>query len=197
MSLPHALILPGLGGSGPGHWQNWLAGELARHGGSVDVPEFTAPDEPRLDVWLDELRGHLAAVPASSAHERVVVAHSLACLLWLHHAAGEFDEASRVDRVLLVAPPAPDFDGEPLIREFLHPVLDPTAVRRAAVSTRVVAGEGDPYCSLAKAKELAEALRVDLDVVVGGGHLNVDAGYGSWPAVLKWVRSGRTPLTPR
>lgn len=195
MSLPHALILHGLGGSGPTHWQNWLAGELAHHGGSVDLPEFTEPDAPRLSVWLDELRTHLAAMPTST--ERVVVAHSLAGLLWLHHAAGEYDPALRVDRVLLVAPPAPDFGGEPVIREFLHPVLDPTALRRAAVSTRLVAGEGDPFCTLAQAKELAEALRIDLDVIVGGGHLNVDAGYGSWGAVLKWVRSARVPLTPR
>ncbi|QQQ77633.1 alpha/beta hydrolase [Saccharothrix sp. 6-C] len=197
MSLPHTLILHGLGGSGPAHWQNWLAGELAHHGGSVDLPRFSSPDEPELSAWLDELRSHLAAMPAADSTERVVVAHSLAVLLWLHHAAGEFDEALRVDRVLLVAPPAPDFEGEPLISGFLHPVLDPTVVRRAAVSTRLVAGEGDAYCTVPRAKEMAEALRVDLDVIVGGGHLNIDAGYGEWGAVLKWVRSGRTPLTPR
>ncbi|MFI9006559.1 RBBP9/YdeN family alpha/beta hydrolase [Actinosynnema sp. NPDC053489] len=195
MSLPHTLILHGLGGSGPEHWQNWLAGELAHHGGVVDLPRFSSPDAPRLSAWLDELRSHLAAMPASG--ERVVVAHSLAALLWLHHAAGSFDESLRVDRVLLVAPPAPDFDGEPLIAEFLHPEVGPTLARRAAVSTRLVAGEGDHYCTLAQAKELAEGLRVDLDVIVGGAHLNVDAGYGEWPAVLKWVRSGRVPLTPR
>ncbi|MGM1057831.1 RBBP9/YdeN family alpha/beta hydrolase [Saccharothrix sp. Mg75] len=195
MSLPHALILHGLGGSGPTHWQNWLAGELAHHGGAADLPQFTGPDSPRLAVWLDELRTHLAAMPTSS--ERVVVAHSLAGLLWLHHAAGEFDGALRVDRVLLVAPPAPDHAGEPLIREFLHPPLDPAALRRAAASTRLVVGEGDRYCSLEQGKRLAEALRVDVDVVVGGGHLNADSGYGSWNAVLKWVRSDRVPLTPR
>ncbi|ONI85658.1 hypothetical protein ALI22I_28235 [Saccharothrix sp. ALI-22-I] len=197
MSLPHTLILHGLGGSGPAHWQNWLAGELAHHGGSVDLPQFSSPDSPQLSVWLDELRSHLAAMPADGSVERVVVAHSLAGLLWLHHAGGSFDPVLRVDRVLLVAPPAPDFAGEPLIASFLHPVLDPTAVRRAAVSTRLVVGEGDPYCGLTQAKELAEALRIELDVIVGGGHLNVDAGYGPWSAVLKWVRSARVPLTPR
>ena len=55
MSLPNVLILHGLGGSGPEHWQNWLAGELAHHGGSVDlVPrdggglevEVTLPSHP-------------------------------------------------------------------------------------------------------------------------------------------------------
>ncbi|CCH28707.1 alpha/beta hydrolase [Actinosynnema sp. NPDC047251] len=195
MSLPHTLILHGLGGSGPTHWQNWLAGELAHHGGQVDLPQFTLPDAPRLHVWLAELREHLAAAPSSG--ERVVVAHSLACLLWLHHAAGEFDEALRVDRVLLVAPVSPEFAGEPLISEFLDVPLDPTTVRRAGASTRLVLGEGDPYCTVVRGKELAEALRLDVDVIVGGAHLNVAADYGPWTAVLKWVRSDRTPLTPR
>ncbi|MDQ2585999.1 RBBP9/YdeN family alpha/beta hydrolase [Saccharothrix yanglingensis] len=195
MSLPHALILHGLGGSGPAHWQNWLAGELAHHGGTVDLPQFTGPDSPRLAVWLDELRTHLAAMPTSS--ERVVVAHSLAGLLWLHHAAGEFDGALRVDRVLLVAPPAPDYADEPLIHEFLHPAADSGALRRAAASTRLVVGGDDRYCPVGKAKLLAEALRVEVDVILDGGHLNADSGYGPWAAVLKWVRSGRTPLTPR
>ncbi|CAL9608962.1 hypothetical protein SUDANB95_05551 [Actinosynnema sp. ALI-1.44] len=195
MSLPYTLVLHGLGGSGPTHWQNWLAGELAHHGGQVDVPQFTLPDEPRLAVWLAELREHLAAAPREG--ERVVLAHSLACLLWLHHAAGDFDPALRVDRALLVAPVFPDYRDEPAITEFLNPPLDPTLVRRAAGSTRLVLGEGDEYCTLAQGKELAETLRLDLDVIVGGGHLNVAAQYGSWPAVLKWVRSDRTPLTPR
>lgn len=194
VSLPYVLILHGLNGSGPAHWQNWLAGELAHHGGQVDLPQFTDPDEPRLDIWLAELRSHLAAAPRTG--ERVVVAHSLACLLWLHHAAGAVDADLRVDRVLLVSPPAPDCP-EPLIAAFVPPPLDPANPRRAGVSTRLVVGEGDPYCALDQAKLMAEALRIEIDVIVGGGHLNVDAGYGPWSAVLKWVRSDRTPLTPR
>jgi hypothetical protein len=194
VSLPYVLLLHGLNGSGPEHWQNWLAGELAHHGAQVDLPQFTDPDAPSLDVWLAELGDHLAAAPTEA--ERVVIAHSLASLLWLHHAATCTDPALRVDRVLLVAPPSPDC-AEPLITTFVPPPLDPTGLRRVAATTRLVVGEGDPYCTLDQAKLLSEALRLDLDVIVGGGHLNVDAGYGSWSAVLKWARSDRTPLTPR
>ncbi|PRY36245.1 RBBP9/YdeN family alpha/beta hydrolase [Umezawaea tangerina] len=194
MSLPYVLLLHGLNGSGPAHWQNWLAGELAHHGAQVDMPVFGDPDRPTLDVWLAELRTHLMAAPSTG--ERVVVAHSLGCLLWLHHADTFDDPALRVDRVLLVAPPRPDH-VEPLVTTFMPPPQDPAALRRAAVTTRLVAGEGDPNLTLAEAKLLAETLRVDLDVIVGGGHLNADSDYGSWPAVLKWVRSDRTPLTPR
>ena len=34
---------------------------------------------------------------------------------------------------------------------------------------------------------MAAALKVDLDVIPGGGHLDGDAGYGAWPAVREWV----------
>jgi len=192
MSLPYVLILHGYSGSGPGHWQSWLARTLAEHGGLVDMPHFSEPDAPDLDTWLAELRGHLEAAPKDA--ERVVVAHSLGCFLWLHHAVREVTE--RVDRVLLVAPPAPDVP-EPAIKTFQPPPLDPDALRKAARETRLVAGEGDPYCEMAVAKRMAEALRIELDVVPGAGHINIDAGYGDWPAVLKWVRSKRVPLSPR
>lgn len=192
MSLPYVLLIHGWNGSGPGHWQNWLAGEVARHGGLVDMPHFSEPDEPDLTTWLRELDTHLEAAPTD--RERVVVAHSLGCYLWLHHAARQ--GIRHVDRVLLVAPPSPDLP-EPAVKTFLPGPLDPAGLRRAATQTRLVAGDGDPYCDLAEAKRMAEALRIELDVLPGAGHINTDAGYGEWPAVLKWVRSKREPLTPR
>ncbi len=70
-------------------------------------------------------------------------------------------------------------------------------MRKASRETRLVVGEGDPYCELTVAKRMAEALRIELDVVPGAAHINTDAGYGDWPAVLKWVRSKRVPLSPR
>jgi len=192
MSLPYVLILHGYTGSGPEHWQSWLAGTLAEHGGLVDMPHFSEPDAPDLETWLAELHAHLEAAPKDV--ERVVVAHSLGCFLWLHHAVREVTE--RVDRVLLVAPPAPDVP-EPAVKTFLPPPLDPDALRRASRETRLVAGEGDPHCDVSVAKRMAEALRIELDVVPGAAHINIDAGYGDWPAVLKWVRSKRVPLSPR
>lgn len=64
-------------------------------------PQLPSPDEPRLDDWLDVLVGEWAQMGDG---ERVVVAHSPSCLLWLHAATRHpFDPVA--DRVLLVAPP--------------------------------------------------------------------------------------------
>lgn len=194
-TLPYVLLLHGHTGSGPKHWQSWLAGELANVGGVVDVPQFTDPDRPDLDVWLAELGHHLVAAPL--AEERVVLAHSCGAALWLHHAArltGDHAElALRFDRVLLVSPPGPRWDS-PGVHGFTPAPLDAAGVRRAASWTQLVVGDGDDACTLDDAVDMAAHLKIDLDVIPGGAHLNTDAGYGPWPAVLGWVRDKHTRM---
>ena len=193
--LPYVLLLHGHTGSGPRHWQSWLAGEVANLGGVVDVPQLTDPDRPDLDVWLAELRHHLQAAPPDG--ERVVLAHSAGAALWLHHAArltGDHAElAVRFDRVLLVSPLGPGFE-HPDVHGFAPVPLDAAGVRRAASWTQLVVGDDDKACTVDDAVAMAAGLKVDLDVIPRGAHLNTDAGYGTWPAVLEWVRDKHTRM---
>jgi predicted alpha/beta hydrolase family esterase len=194
-SLPYVLLVHGYTGSGPRHWQSWLAGELAGAGGVVDVPQFTDPDRPDLGVWLAELTHHLQAAPRAA--ERVVLAHSCGALLWLHYAAGlapdHVDRGLRFDRVLLVAPPGQRWES-PEVHGFTPTPLDPAGIRRAARRTQLVVGDNDEACPLDEAVEMAARLKIDLDVIPGGGHLNTDAGYGPWPSVLEWITDRHTRL---
>lgn len=200
-ALPYLLLLHGHMGSGPEHWQSWLAGECARLGGIVDIPQFTDPDRPDLEPWLAELSQHLRAAPA--APQRVVLAHSCGALLWLHHAArltgAPSESAIRFDRALLVAPPGPDWYS-PYVHGFTPAPLDAAGVRRAAGWTQLVVGEGDEVCPVPDAVAMAAQLKIDLDVVPGGRHLDPSAGYGQWPALFHWVRdrhariSGNDPV---
>jgi hypothetical protein len=34
-------------------------------------------------------------------------------------------------------------------------------------------------------------------VLAGQGHINPDAGYGTWPAVEAWARDGAVPVRAR
>lgn len=194
-TLPYVLLLHGHTGSGPKHWQSWLAGELAVAGGVVDVPQLTDPDRPDLEVWLAELRHHLEAAPAVA--ERVLLAHSSGASLWLHHAArltGAHAELPlRFDRVLLASPPGPRWHN-PDVRGFAPVPLDPAGVRRAAAWTQLVVGDDDDACTVDEAVAMAAQLKIDLDVIPGGAHLNTDAGYGPWPAVLGWVGDRHTRM---
>jgi len=173
------VILHGWQGSGPEHWQSWLADRLVgTH--EVRYPRLPDPDGPRPDAWLATLDETLAGLPADGFD---VVCHSLAVPLWLHHAARRTGPAPA--RVLLVAPPSPR-RPEPELARFLPPPLDPDAVRRATGGTILVCADDDPYCPEGAAAAYGRPLKLPTTVIPGGGHLNVEAGYGPWPAVERW-----------
>jgi predicted alpha/beta hydrolase family esterase len=166
------LILHGWQGSSEGHWQPWLAERLRERGADVAFPDLPEPDLPRLEPWLEtlaELRGD----------RDVVVCHSLGCVLWLHHRARGGPPA---ERVLLVAPPCPDADV-PEIAAF-YPVPRDPAVAEGAL---LVCSDDDPYCPGGAARTYGEPLGLRVELIPGGGHLNVDAGFGPWPQLERWA----------
>jgi predicted alpha/beta hydrolase family esterase len=176
-----------------GHWQWQLTESLRAAGEQVLYPQLPSPDQPSLADWTALLRAELAQLGSG---ERIVVAHSLAVPLWLS-AAGTLTPAERVDRVLLVAPPAAEvLARHPEVAEFARVPQEPAALVRAAGSTRLAAADDDPYCPGGAAAVFA-GLELPVDVLPGAAHLDLDAGYGRWPAVEAWCRDPSTRLTPR
>lgn len=174
------------------HWQHWLADRLTELGHQVTYPQLPDPDDPELEVWLKELTRHLDALDADS--ERVVVAHSLSVVLWLHAVARGLPGPDTVDRVLLVAPPS----GAVLARYeevagFALPPLDFTLPG----PTRLVAGDDDPYCEEGADTLYGDPLGLPTDILPGAAHLDLDAGYGPWPAVLGWCLDPTAQLIAR
>lgn len=188
------VLLPGPFGVAEQDWQPWLAGQLREAGREVRLAAWPAPETADLTGCLAALRDCLAGLPDDGFD---VLAHSTACLLWLHHAA---DGASgtagspRPSRVALVAPPAPD---RPLPAwDFLRPApLAVDALRRAADGTVLVGGDDDPHCPGGVAPVYGAPLKMAATVIAGAGSLTAADGYGPWPAVLDWC--GRDNLAFR
>ena len=163
------LILHGWHGSGPEHWQNWLAARLRERGERVRFPDLPDPDTPVLEAWLAALRSELDACEEPP----VVLCHSLGCLLWLHHGGRE--------RALLVAPPA--FLPE---AESFFPVP-----RRHGLRAEIWCSDDDPYCPEGAERLYGARLGLPVRVFPRGGHLNSDAGYGAWPEVEAWASGAK------
>ena len=159
------LIVPGIGGSGPAHWQTLWEQDLDE---SVRIAP-SSWDEPRLDDWL----AALDRASAEAGADAVIVAHSMGCLVvaeWLSRNPG------RASAVLLVAPPDPDGERYPdEASEFTriggHPLGPPTLV---------VASDDDPYGSRAYAVAFADGLGAGFVSVGPMGHLNAASGLGEW-----------------
>ena len=181
-----------------GHWQHWLAGRLREDGADVRYPQFPEPDEPVLGAWLDLLHSELAALgDGGGGSERVLVCHSLAVLLWWQAAPSL--GALQADRVLLVAPPSADvLRGFPEVAAFAPPGIETTPLPADVTArTRLVAADDDPYFPGGAASLYADRFGLDVDVVPGGRHLDLPAGYGSWPSVLAWCTDPSVRITGR
>lgn len=185
--MARSIILPGLGGSGPAHWQTlWQARD-------PEARRF-APESwsrPSLAGWLAALDRALAGGPGPA----LLVAHSLACLLVAHRAAGH--GGAGIAGAFLVAPPDPAAPAFPPEAADFRPVPEAPLPFPALV----VASSDDPYDPQGGAARLAAAWGAELVVAGALGHINAASGIGDWPqgaALLERFRQ-RLPgaLRPR
>jgi hypothetical protein len=172
------LILHGYEGNDPAHWQTWLARRLRDDGHDVAYPDLPAPFEPDLEAWLTAL------APLRTDGD-VVVCHSLACLLWLHHRSRGGRPA---ERVLLVAPPGPGAATDvPALAGFYPVPLDPAL----ADGARLVHSDNDPYCPEGAGDVYAKPLGIEADLLPGAGHINADSGFGPWTEAMAWCQGAK------
>jgi len=173
----------------PGQWQPEAVAELRSRGHRVEHPQLPDPDEPTVDAWKRTAEESLAALAERGA-PIVVVCHSLSCLLWL----GARPQGVGVERVLLVAPPAP--------RVLQNSVVNPFSALRLAVSPEdrgritIVASDNDEYCPEG-IETVFGSLGLPMVILPGQGHLNREAGYGAWPSLVEWCEDSTTELVSR
>ena len=170
---PSVLILPGIGNSGPEHWQSlW-----ERRNPAFRRVQQRDWDHPEKDEWVEALE--LAVV--QSRGNVVLVAHSLACLAVAHWA---FGSRTRVKAALLVAVPDPEGPSFPReARGFSAVPLQPFGF-----SSAVVASADDPYGGLEHSKRCAHAWGARLVTVGAVGHINAQSGLGDWPEGFALLR---------
>ena len=175
------ILVYGHGGSGPGHWQRWLEGQLRDRGAPVMFPDLPEPDAPHKDAWVSALGD---AVARAGEVPVTFVCHSLGC--WaLDHLLVE--RAPRnVRAVLLVAPPSPYLLFEP-VATFFPPPRRREAWAPLADRTLLVGSDNDDFTAPEEFVEIAGALGVRWELIPGAGHINVASGHGPWPFVLDWL----------
>ncbi len=164
------IILPGLGNSGPQHWQSWLAGQIS----PLVRVEHQNWEQPTLADWIDTAAATIAAHPGA-----ILVAHSLSCSLVAHLVARHLVPGVR--GALLAAPA--DIESHtaapPEVWNF-----GPIPLQPFPFPTLLVASHTDPLCPMPRAEQFAAAWGAELVDVGDAGHINAAAGFGPWPALL-------------
>jgi predicted alpha/beta hydrolase family esterase len=158
------LILPGIGGSGPEHWQShWEALEPTYR--RIQMPDW---DRPEISSWLSAIDVAVAATPSPP----VIVAHSLGCLALAHWAS----RGGAARAALLVAVPDPQSPEYPDIARSFEPV----PLAPIEFPTLVVASRNDPYGSFAFNQKCAQAWGCGFSDIGLAGHINAESGLGDW-----------------
>ena len=166
---PIILTVPGLGGSGPSHWQTlW---EQSRP--DTSRVELGMWNTPHRNSWVTKLDQAIRQAQAPV----VLVAHSLGCLAvaWWAELSGQ-PFGWPVVGALLVAPADVDRPGA---RAELAG-FRPTPSKPLPFPSIVVASSDDPWVAPERAAELARgwgSLFVDAGPQ---GHLNAASGIGWW-----------------
>jgi len=170
---PRLLVLPGLHGSGPDHWQSWLE-RRSRGSRRVEQGRWAHADLP---TWTARVGEVLASEPPGPW---IAVAHSFGCLALVQHLLNERslpptrDEGAvaqaGVVAALLVAPADPErFAARAALARRLP-------LREAAV----LSSSNDPWLPTHAALPWAQTWGVRLIDLGDVGHVNVDAGFGPW-----------------
>jgi len=166
---PTILTVPGLGGSGPSHWQSlW---EAARPD-TIRV-ELGMWNTPHRNAWVTKLDQAIRSAQAPV----VLAAHSLGCL-----AVAWWAELTRqpygwpVAGALLVAPA--DVDRADAKQELK--ALAPAPRTPLPFPSIVVASTDDPWIDIDRAHSLAVDWGSHFVDVGAQGHINAASGIGWW-----------------
>lgn len=168
--MTNYFIIPGLGNSGPDHWQT----HFENSGKNFIRIEQKDWETPASNDWITSIEEALSGYDLSTV---VLIGHSLGCTAianWAKH------YQKKIKGALLVAPSdleAPKYTFDTV--GFDHVPLD-----KIDFKTIVVASTNDEWVSIERVAFFADKWGSAFINIGNAGHINADAGFGAWPKGL-------------
>jgi uncharacterized protein len=172
--MTHYFIIPGLGNSGPQHWQTYFEQQLP-DAKRIEQKEWDAPD---CTDWLDTID---AALEGYDMKTVVLIGHSLGCTTIAHWAkrSGQI-----IKGALLVAPS----DIESPVYEFPATGFTPIPVQQLPFPTITVTSADDVWVSPERAAYFAQCWGSRFVNIGNAGHINAASGYYNWQQGLDLLK---------
>jgi predicted alpha/beta hydrolase family esterase len=167
------LIIPGLGNSGPQHWQSlW---EKQYNFTRVQQQNW---DEPVCADWVETLNNFLKNYTPADV---ILVGHSSACAT-IAYWAQQFN--IKIKGALLVGPSDTEADTYPAEATGFSPM----PLNKLPFTSITVASQNDYYVSFDRATLFAQNWGSELVNIGDAGHINLAAGFGEWPQGLELLK---------
>lgn len=173
--MTNYLIVPGLGDSGPEHWQTYFE-KSGNNFFRVDQHEW---DAPICQEWIETIDKKVSAFDLSTV---VLVAHSLGCSTIAHWATSY---KRQIKGALLVAPS----DLEAPQYTFFTTGFAPIPLSKITFKTIVVASADDIWVSLDRAKFFADSWGSEFINIGNAGHINASSGHKNWNESLEILKT--------
>ncbi|MGH6835150.1 MAG: RBBP9/YdeN family alpha/beta hydrolase [Methylocella sp.] len=160
------LVIPGLGGSGPDHWQSRWEAKIP----SVRRVVQADFEHPALDAWRDRIGEEVER----AARPVILVAHSLGVLAAVHAAPflAKGESSGKVKGAFLVAPPSVKILAG---LDALDPAFLIVPGEPLPFPSLVIASRDDPFASFAESEAFAHTLGAELIDAGFSGHINSES----------------------
>jgi predicted alpha/beta hydrolase family esterase len=167
------LTHPGLGNSGPAHWQSLWEKQF-----NFDRIEQQDWETPICTDWITTLNSYVQQHDPGNV---ILVGHSLACTA-IAYWAQKYNVS--IKGALLVAPSDTEADTYPPGTIGFTPV----PLIKLPFKSIVVASSNDYYVSPERAHLFANSWGSELVNIDNAGHINVASGYGEWAQGLELLK---------
>ena len=167
------LILPGLGNSGPQHWQSIWQKEY-----NFIRIEQKDWETPKCTDWINTIN---TEIKKHNPAEVILVAHSLACTT-VAYWAQKFN--IKIKGALLVAPSDTEADSYPPGTSGFTPV----PIIKLPFKTITVISTNDFYVTTSRAEQFAAAWGSEVVNIGDADHINAASGLGQWEQGLHLLK---------
>jgi predicted alpha/beta hydrolase family esterase len=168
------LFVPGLGNSGPEHWQTRWEQKLST-GRRVEQNDW---ERPSLKEWTGRIVDE-AEKSRRAGRPVILIAHSLGSLAAVH--AAPLLAATKIAGAYLITPPS---DASIASVPEVDPAFVPAPMVRLAFPSVLVASRTNPYAPLADSEAKAQAWGSVFVDAGDAGHIDAASGHGPWPEGL-------------
>lgn len=172
--MTNYLIIPGLGNSGPTHWQTYFE-ESGKNFTRVQQADWHTPV---CDEWIARIEEEVQSFDPATV---VLIGHSLGCSSIAHWVK---KYQGKVKGALLVAPSDPEAD----IYTFPAKGFAPVPLDRIPFPTIVVASNNDIWVTPERARFFAEHWGSEFIDIGAAGHINADSGHYQWEEGLEILK---------